>query len=157
MPALPSPSCWYYRLKLNTAMAMDMAGTGPSGKDWCGVMSSFAVEEIPIITTLAEEFAVMDRMFCSHPGPTWPNRKRLVQHLHCTVYSTYSYSHTCTCTFKPSPSHLHLHTFTFICTCTCTCTYTPKCIHIWILHIPYKMSWNQRTDILKTSQPLYHR
>ena len=23
---------------------------------------------------MAAEYAVMDKMFCSHPGPTWPNR-----------------------------------------------------------------------------------
>lgn len=28
----------------------------------------------PVITALADEFALMDRFFCSHPGPTWPNR-----------------------------------------------------------------------------------
>jgi phospholipase C len=30
---------------------------------------------VPIITTLAKEFANFDRMFCSHPGPTYPNRQ----------------------------------------------------------------------------------
>eukprot|EP00040_Diaphanoeca_grandis_P022383 m.120115 g.120115 ORF g.120115 m.120115 type:complete len:679 (-) comp28788_c0_seq1:129-2165(-) len=43
-------------------------------KDWCGVMSMFPPPKIPIITTLAQEFAIMDKFFCSHPGPTWPNR-----------------------------------------------------------------------------------
>jgi phospholipase C len=43
-------------------------------KDYCGVMSMFTPERVPVITALAEEFAIMDRFFCSHPGPTWPNR-----------------------------------------------------------------------------------
>jgi hypothetical protein len=37
-------------------------------------MASFHTAEIPIITSLGEEYAIMDKMFCSHPGPTWPNR-----------------------------------------------------------------------------------
>ena len=47
---------------------------GHSKQDFCGVLSSFTPERIPVITALAEEFAIMDRFFCSHPGPTWPNR-----------------------------------------------------------------------------------
>ena len=47
---------------------------GKDGLDWCGVMSMFPPARVPIITELAREFAVMDRFFCSHPGPTWPNR-----------------------------------------------------------------------------------
>jgi phospholipase C len=47
---------------------------GQRRRDWCGVMSMFPPERIPVITKLAQEFAVMDRFFCSHPGPTWPNR-----------------------------------------------------------------------------------
>mmetsp|Transcript_34918 Transcript_34918/g.53608 ORF Transcript_34918/g.53608 Transcript_34918/m.53608 type:complete len:82 (-) Transcript_34918:997-1242(-) len=31
-------------------------------------------EKVPIITTLAKEFASFDRYFCSYPGPTDPNR-----------------------------------------------------------------------------------
>jgi phospholipase C len=39
-----------------------------------GVMRCFAPEHVPILTTLAREFAVCDRWFCSMPGPTEPNR-----------------------------------------------------------------------------------
>lgn len=42
--------------------------------DYCGVMSAFDPERLPVMMTLAAEFAVMDRLFASHPGPTWPNR-----------------------------------------------------------------------------------
>lgn len=45
-----------------------------SGLDYCGVMTMMSSDHVPIITTLAAEFAVMDRFFCSVPGPTWPNR-----------------------------------------------------------------------------------
>ena len=41
---------------------------------FCGVLESYKPSQIPIITTLAREYAVMDRFFCSLPGPTWPNR-----------------------------------------------------------------------------------
>jgi len=35
-------------------------------------------EKVPIITTLAKEFANFDHFFCSHPGSTWPNRAFLL-------------------------------------------------------------------------------
>jgi phospholipase C len=38
------------------------------------VMRCFTPEQVPILTTLAREFAVCDRWFCSMPGPTEPNR-----------------------------------------------------------------------------------
>ena len=34
----------------------------------------FKPENIPVITTLAKEFALFDRFFCSFPGSTDPNR-----------------------------------------------------------------------------------
>jgi hypothetical protein len=37
-------------------------------------MSGFTPSALPVINALASEFAVMDRFFSSHPGPTWPNR-----------------------------------------------------------------------------------
>ena len=38
------------------------------------VMQGFNPEDIAVTTTLAREFAVIDRYFCSVPGPTHPNR-----------------------------------------------------------------------------------
>ena len=38
------------------------------------IMKSFDPEDLPVLTTLAKEFAVCDRWFSSMPGPTWPNR-----------------------------------------------------------------------------------
>ncbi len=38
------------------------------------VMNAFAPEKLPILNTLAREFAVCDHWFSSLPGPTWPNR-----------------------------------------------------------------------------------
>ncbi len=38
------------------------------------VMACFDPAQVPVISTLAREFAVCDRWFSSVPGPTWPNR-----------------------------------------------------------------------------------
>lgn len=38
------------------------------------VMKCFEPTQVPVLTTLAQEFAVCDRWFASMPGPTWPNR-----------------------------------------------------------------------------------
>jgi phospholipase C len=38
------------------------------------VMRCFDPQMVPVISTLAREFAVCDHWFCSVPGETWPNR-----------------------------------------------------------------------------------
>ncbi len=38
------------------------------------IMKCFSPAQLPVMTTLAKEFAVCDRWFSSLPGPTWPNR-----------------------------------------------------------------------------------
>jgi phospholipase C len=38
------------------------------------IMQCFDPGQLPVLTTLAMEFAVCDSWFCSMPGPTWPNR-----------------------------------------------------------------------------------
>jgi phospholipase C len=43
-------------------------------KDSGAVMRGLSPEQMPVLTKLAEEFAVCDRWFSSMPGPTWPNR-----------------------------------------------------------------------------------
>lgn len=47
---------------------------GNSVEDASSLLSMFTPDRVPIISTLADEFALFDRFFCSHPGPTWPNR-----------------------------------------------------------------------------------
>ena len=42
--------------------------------DLGAVMSCFTAAQVPVLSTLAREFAVCDRWFSSMPGPTWPNR-----------------------------------------------------------------------------------
>lgn len=38
------------------------------------IMQCYAPDQLPILTTLAKEFAVCDQWHASLPGPTWPNR-----------------------------------------------------------------------------------
>ncbi len=38
------------------------------------IMKCYAPEQLPVLTTLAKEFAVCDHWYSSMPGPTWPNR-----------------------------------------------------------------------------------
>jgi phospholipase C len=56
----------------NSGFAQNFADVSPD--DPCSVMLSYTREDVPIITALAEEFAVCDHWFSSMPGPTWPNR-----------------------------------------------------------------------------------
>jgi phospholipase C len=42
--------------------------------DLGAVMKCFTSDQVPVISTLAREFAVCDRWFSALPGPTWPNR-----------------------------------------------------------------------------------
>jgi len=38
------------------------------------IMRCYSPDQLPVLTTLAREFAVCDHWFSSMPGPTWPNR-----------------------------------------------------------------------------------
>jgi len=40
----------------------------------CGVLSMQSPDKLPVLVSLAKEYAVMDKFFASVPGPTWPNR-----------------------------------------------------------------------------------
>jgi phospholipase C len=57
----------------------DMSGFVQSaifnGKDGNNEMEAWPPEKVPVITTLAKEFALFDRFFASHPGSTYPNRQ----------------------------------------------------------------------------------
>jgi phospholipase C len=48
------------------------AGKGAGGGGL--IMRGFSPANLPVLATLAREFAVCDRWFASVPGPTWPNR-----------------------------------------------------------------------------------
>ncbi len=38
------------------------------------IMANFDPQKLPVLSTLAREYALCDRWFSSVPGPTWPNR-----------------------------------------------------------------------------------
>ena len=40
----------------------------------CDIMGCHTAEHVPVLSTLAREFAVCSRWFCSVPSETWPNR-----------------------------------------------------------------------------------
>jgi phospholipase C len=46
----------------------------PAGQAIGDVFRSYDPAQLPILNTLAQEFAVCDHWFASLPGPTWPNR-----------------------------------------------------------------------------------
>ena len=47
----------------------------PTNAEWGDVMKCFDTpRQLPVIHTLATEFAICDQWFSSVPGPTWPNR-----------------------------------------------------------------------------------
>ena len=45
-----------------------------SGSNGSCPLDMHPLENLPIMTKLAKEFALFDKFFCSHPGPTDPNR-----------------------------------------------------------------------------------
>lgn len=45
-------------------------GSGAPGE----VLKCFAPQQLPVLTALAQEFAICDNWHASMPGPTWPNR-----------------------------------------------------------------------------------
>ena len=56
----------------------DMSGfaqfEGRKHGDASSILNMFTPERLPIMSTLATEFNLFDKYFCSVPGPTWPNR-----------------------------------------------------------------------------------
>ncbi|EAR87010.1 phosphoesterase family protein (macronuclear) [Tetrahymena thermophila SB210] len=61
-------------LKVPANMQGFVAAAQRGGQDGLTEMSGFLPEEVPIITTLANEFALFDNYFVSYPGCTNPNR-----------------------------------------------------------------------------------
>ncbi len=57
----------------NSGFVSSFVSKYPSA-DWATPMKCFTPEQLPVLTTLAREFAVCDHWFSSMPGPTWPNR-----------------------------------------------------------------------------------
>lgn len=64
----PSPGSGHASMDGFVANAIASGGTGPD------VMQAFEPEQVPVLSTLASEFAVFDRFYAGIPGPTMPNR-----------------------------------------------------------------------------------
>jgi len=47
---------------------------GPGSPLLAKVMEYYSADQLGVYAALAEEFAICDKWFCAHPGPTWPNR-----------------------------------------------------------------------------------
>ncbi|MDQ6774299.1 MAG: phosphoesterase [Candidatus Dormibacteraeota bacterium] len=65
----PRIDCSGFASRIDALIERTGAGCDPSI-----VMRGFRPAQVPVLTTLAAEFAVCDRWFSSLPGPTWPNR-----------------------------------------------------------------------------------
>ena len=59
----------------NASMNGFVASAVSEGKDGVNEMTMWPPEKVPIITTLAKEYALFDRFFAAHPGSTYPNRQ----------------------------------------------------------------------------------
>src|SRR5579862_1924805 len=49
-------------------------GEGGATSNFGEIMKCYAPGQLPVLTALAQEYAVCDNWFSSLPGPTWPNR-----------------------------------------------------------------------------------
>jgi len=67
-PVVPSPMSGFVSSASNAANAAKVPDSLPM------VMQCFQSDQIPVISTLAQEFALFNYWHSSLPGPTWPNR-----------------------------------------------------------------------------------
>ena len=70
--AVYSPVPGGYPAINNSGFIQDYLDSGSSSP--ARIMKCFSPEQLPVMHTLASEFAVCDNWFSSLPGPTWPNR-----------------------------------------------------------------------------------
>ena len=64
-----APMCGFLYSALNPP-----SGPTPSAQDGARVMQCFRPAQMPVLSTLAAQFAVANAWYSSLPGPTWPNR-----------------------------------------------------------------------------------
>jgi phospholipase C len=68
-PETPSPNPKWPNLGFVINYATATGRTGP-----VEIMEPFSTAQLPVISALAQNFAISDRYFCSVPSQTWPNR-----------------------------------------------------------------------------------
>ena len=77
-----NPSPLHENLDVLLQMSKNMSGfiddystvPGSNPADYPAVMGYYPMDFLPVLHTLARNFTICDRWFCSLPGPTWPNR-----------------------------------------------------------------------------------
>ncbi len=69
---IQSPQASYPYHITNLGFVEDYATIAPEHPD--DVLNCFKPEHLPVLSKLAQSFAVCDHWFCSVPGETWPNR-----------------------------------------------------------------------------------
>lgn len=77
-----NPSPLHEHRDVMLQMSQEMSGfiddysTVPGSKeaDYPAVIGYYPIDFLPVLHTLAKNFTICDRWFCSLPGPTWPNR-----------------------------------------------------------------------------------
>ena len=72
-PGATYPAGGAYPTINNTGFVASYVASGGAA-DPGEVMKCFAPGQLPVLTALAQEFAVCDNWYASMPGPTWPNR-----------------------------------------------------------------------------------
>lgn len=56
----------------NSGFVISYSGVDPDSP--AEIMKCYSHDQLPVLTALAQEFALCDHWFSSLPGPTWPNR-----------------------------------------------------------------------------------
>ncbi|MFJ5926995.1 alkaline phosphatase family protein [Kitasatospora sp. NPDC092948] len=56
------------------ANQVEAENNAAASQDLGAVLACFTGDQVPVLSTLAREFALCDNWFSSLPGPTWPNR-----------------------------------------------------------------------------------
>ncbi len=70
----PSPACLGFVDNYARAMLYGSYAFGDPPADPRSIMTAYTPEQVPVLSTLAREFAVCDEWYCSVPSQTLPNR-----------------------------------------------------------------------------------
>ncbi len=73
IPTTP-PMSGFVNDYINTLQALEGKYKNPTYEQYKKIMACFMPDQIPVLSTLAKEFAVFDHWFCSVPSQTWCNR-----------------------------------------------------------------------------------
>lgn len=74
MPTTPGMEGFVTDYLANFPLGDTPGGAGPTYQQYQSLMQCFPPASVPVLATLAEQFAVFDHWFCSVPSQTWCNR-----------------------------------------------------------------------------------